>query len=244
MAFGRKLSVNPHVCALCNKDLTDMSHVGGEPPAEETIQLPCKHLYHSLCLRGWTMVGKKDTCPTCLEKTDLRALYAGRPWEARNLQYNGMLDFVRYMVVWFPIIMCADHAAVCCSLMCCAHSCAVCLWSCCLARFGSSADAMASTFWGVDCCSCHVRAGVQDGDVRAAARNAPRHERAAGGAGRASSESIERHRGREIVPTAASRGAITAVLLLCSMASMCSSQPCAGSPSFRAVGSDVFVGAF
>ena len=51
------------------------------------------------------MVGKKDTCPTCLEKTDLKVLYSERPWEARNLQYNGMLDFVRYMVVWFPIIM-------------------------------------------------------------------------------------------------------------------------------------------
>jgi RING finger protein 121/175 len=105
MAFGRKLSVNPNVCALCNKVLEDMSHVGGEPPAEETIQLPCKHLFHALCLRGWTMVGKKDTCPTCLEKTDLKVLYSERPWEARNLQYNGMLDFVRYMVVWFPIIM-------------------------------------------------------------------------------------------------------------------------------------------
>jgi RING finger protein 121/175 len=91
MAFGRKLSVNPNVCALCNKTLEDMSHVGGDAPAEETIQLPCKHLYHALCIRGWTMVGKKDTCPTCLEKTDLHALYADRPWEARNLQYNGTL---------------------------------------------------------------------------------------------------------------------------------------------------------
>ena len=91
MAFGRKLSVNPNVCALCNKTLEDMSHVGGDAPTEQTIQLPCKHLYHAMCIRGWTMVGKKDTCPTCLEKTDLHALYADRPWEARNLQYNGAL---------------------------------------------------------------------------------------------------------------------------------------------------------
>ena len=89
MAFGRSFSVNPNVCALCNKTLEDMSHVGGNAPAEQTIQLPCKHLYHALCIRGWTMVGKKNTCPTCLEKTDLHALYADRPWEARNLQYNG-----------------------------------------------------------------------------------------------------------------------------------------------------------
>ena len=105
MSFGRKLSVNPHICALCSKDLQDNSHLGGEKPLEPTIQLPCKHLFHELCIKGWTMVGKKDTCPVCMEKTDLKALYADRPWEARNLQWNGMLDFVRYMVVWVPIIV-------------------------------------------------------------------------------------------------------------------------------------------
>ena len=105
MAYGRKLSVNPSICALCNKPLTDTSHLGGEAPSEESIQLPCKHLFHALCIRGWTMVGKKDTCPQCLEKCDLKHLWSDRPWEARNMQYNGMLDFVRYMVVWFPIIM-------------------------------------------------------------------------------------------------------------------------------------------
>lgn len=109
MAFGRKLSVNPHVCGLCDRPLKDDSHLGGEKPAEPTIQLPCKHLFHELCIKGWTMVGKKDTCPTCMEKTDLKALYADRPWETRNLQWNGMLDFVRYMVVWVPVILTSLH---------------------------------------------------------------------------------------------------------------------------------------
>ena len=36
---------------------------------------------------GWTIVGKKDTCPTCWEKVDLRSLYADRPWETRNLSW-------------------------------------------------------------------------------------------------------------------------------------------------------------
>jgi RING finger protein 121/175 len=109
MAYGRKLSVNPHICALCSKSLRDDSHLTGEQPVEPAIQLPCKHLFHELCIKGWTIVGKKDSCPTCMEKTDLKALYADRPWEARNLQWNGMLDFVRYMVVWNPIIFTALH---------------------------------------------------------------------------------------------------------------------------------------
>jgi hypothetical protein len=109
MAYGRRLAVNPHVCALCTKGLNDDSHLGGEKPPEPTIQLPCKHLFHDFCIKGWAMVGKKDVCPTCMEKTDLKALYADRPWETRNLQWNGMLDFVRYMVVWNPIILTALH---------------------------------------------------------------------------------------------------------------------------------------
>lgn len=52
-----------------------------------TVQLPCKHLYHDGCIRGWTLVGKKDTCPTCLEKVDLRLIFADRPWETRNLSW-------------------------------------------------------------------------------------------------------------------------------------------------------------
>ena len=39
------------------------------------------------CIRGWTIVGKKDTCPACLEKVDLRAVFHDRPWETRNLSW-------------------------------------------------------------------------------------------------------------------------------------------------------------
>lgn len=66
----------------------DNSHLG-EPLAnnEKSVQLTCKHLFHDQCIRGWTLVGKKDTCPVCLEKVDLRALYADRPWDTRNLTW-------------------------------------------------------------------------------------------------------------------------------------------------------------
>ena len=31
--------------------------------------------------------GKKDSCPVCREKIDLRQLYGDRPWETRNLSW-------------------------------------------------------------------------------------------------------------------------------------------------------------
>jgi hypothetical protein len=50
-------------------------------------QLACKHCFHELCIRGWTIVGKKDVCPVCLEKVDMRDLYADKPWETQNLSW-------------------------------------------------------------------------------------------------------------------------------------------------------------
>ncbi|MEW5303753.1 MAG: hypothetical protein WDW36_006413 [Sanguina aurantia] len=86
---------------------------GGAPPGragqaaevgERVVQLQCNHSFHDLCIRGWTVVGKKDTCPTCCEKVDLGKLYADRPWETRNLTWLQMLDSLRYLIVWNPII--------------------------------------------------------------------------------------------------------------------------------------------
>jgi hypothetical protein len=124
-----------------NVQLADArSHLGGAPgPGGASVQLQCKHLFHPLCIRGWTMVGepaqscclcfpaalrlnitqasanlavgrfsnrnsvpatqvlskgtcaadvgKKSVCPVCLEKVDLRHLWADRPWETRNISW-------------------------------------------------------------------------------------------------------------------------------------------------------------
>lgn len=113
MGTRRKLSVSVNSCGICGGVLKDNQHLGEElAKNEKTVQLTCKHLFHDQCIRGWTLVGKKDTCPVCLEKVDLRALYADRPWDTRNLTWIQMLDAVRYMVVWNPVVILGLHFAL------------------------------------------------------------------------------------------------------------------------------------
>lgn len=104
-------------CALCGQELRDtMTHIAdGMTDSKESnkdtssVQLNCKHIFHPECIKGWLIVGKKDSCPACNEKVDLRRLYADKPWETRNLSWIQMLDMVRYLIVWQPTIMTALH---------------------------------------------------------------------------------------------------------------------------------------
>ena len=81
-------------------------HTGPAPGEyDRVVTLPgCKHQFHEFCLRGWVIVGKKDTCPYCCEKCDLRALSRG-PWDNHSLTWMHLLDAMRYLVVWNPIIL-------------------------------------------------------------------------------------------------------------------------------------------
>ncbi|KAG7667551.1 hypothetical protein KSW81_001246 [Nannochloris sp. 'desiccata'] len=134
----RRMAVSVRDCAICGGELKDAmqltllggsgggandntngtlggghhTHVGlnsGLDDGEKSIQLSCKHIFHKDCLRGWLIVGKKDTCPTCSERVDLRQLYADKPWETRNIQWIQMLDFFRYLIVWQPALLVAMH---------------------------------------------------------------------------------------------------------------------------------------
>lgn len=117
LGTGRKMAVSVRDCGICGGELGDAmgaapSHgTEQQPRGMKTVQLSCKHLFHEECIRGWTIVGKKDTCPTCWEKVDLRSLYADRPWETSNLSWIQMLDMVRYLVVWNPVILTGMHFA-------------------------------------------------------------------------------------------------------------------------------------
>lgn len=114
LGTARRMAVSVRDCGICGGELPDAHGPAGSSGTsggaqQRSVQLSCKHLFHDECIRGWTIVGKKDTCPTCWEKVDLRSLYADRPWETTNLSWIQMLDMVRYLVVWNPLILVGLH---------------------------------------------------------------------------------------------------------------------------------------
>merc|ERR1719318_339630 len=54
---------------------------------------------HSACI-----VGKKQTCPYCHEKVDLKRMFPN-PWEKPHMMYGQLLDWVRWLVCWQPVIL-------------------------------------------------------------------------------------------------------------------------------------------
>ena len=99
-----------NLCALCGEELR-VSQVGyrnGQcPPVQQKLfVLGCKHEFHEDCIRGWSIVGKKDTCPFCSEKVHLRSVMRTQSWALQNsLLWIQMLDLIRYLVVWNPVIL-------------------------------------------------------------------------------------------------------------------------------------------
>ncbi|KAG0229912.1 hypothetical protein BGW41_002842 [Actinomortierella wolfii] len=75
---------------------------------EPSIKLGCGHEFHEECIRGWCLIGKKDICPYCKEKVDLRA-FKTNPWDTTQQLYLSLLDALRYMIVWQPVIMGLVH---------------------------------------------------------------------------------------------------------------------------------------
>ena len=79
-------------------------HIDAAATAERTVTLSCGHAFHDFCIRGWTIVGKKDTCPYCGEKVSLKNMFSN-PWETQSLMWANLLDAVRYLIVWNPVIV-------------------------------------------------------------------------------------------------------------------------------------------
>jgi len=74
-------------------------------------ELNCKHSFHEWCIRGWTIIGKKDTCPYCSEKVQLKQLFRN-PWEKQGILWANLLDSLRYLIVWNPIILVAINFVI------------------------------------------------------------------------------------------------------------------------------------
>jgi RING finger protein 121/175 len=82
------------MCAICGETTTHSS--------EPLHKLNCDHTYHEICIRGWTIVGKKETCPYCKEKVDLR-MFKTNSWDTTQLHFLQLLDILRYLLVWNPV---------------------------------------------------------------------------------------------------------------------------------------------
>ncbi|XP_062513711.1 E3 ubiquitin ligase RNF121-like [Corticium candelabrum] len=98
-------NLSSDVCAVCGQaiDLNDNDQT------EKLYRLPCKHVFHEFCIRGWCIVGKKQTCPYCKEKVDLKRIFSN-PWDRTHVQYANLLDFLRYFIVWLPVIIVTARA--------------------------------------------------------------------------------------------------------------------------------------
>ncbi|CAF4763878.1 unnamed protein product [Pieris macdunnoughi] len=94
--------LDQNVCAVCGNRL--LVNINEEGVLENTYKLPCGHVFHEFCIRGWCIVGKKETCPYCKEKVDLKTMFAN-PWDRPHILYAQMLDWIRWLVAWQPLVL-------------------------------------------------------------------------------------------------------------------------------------------
>ncbi|KAI7899245.1 ring finger protein 175-like protein [Cokeromyces recurvatus] len=103
------------ICAVCGYSTSQQPQgIESTRPVmfsdDPVHQLTCKHVFHEKCIRGWVLIGKKDICPYCKEKVDLKQ-FKKNPWDTQQQLYLNLLDGVRYLVVWQPIIFGAVQLA-------------------------------------------------------------------------------------------------------------------------------------
>ena len=101
-------SLPDNTCAVCDHPLHASVRLTDSRPGdkeEPTFSTPCGHHFHSACLRGWTIIGKRDTCPCCSEKVNVREVVGKAPWDQTTVAWGYVMDAMRYMVVFNPIIL-------------------------------------------------------------------------------------------------------------------------------------------
>jgi len=94
-------------CGICDKPLFNdiRDHAKKDKkPLERTYKMQCGHIVHEFCIRGWCIIGKKDTCPVCREKVSISDVFKTH-WHKQDRVWAQLLDAIRYLVVWNPIII-------------------------------------------------------------------------------------------------------------------------------------------
>ncbi|XP_026466413.1 RING finger protein 121 [Ctenocephalides felis] len=104
----RQLESN--MCAVCGNYLV-VDTDDDNALIETSYRLSCSHVFHEFCIRGWCMVGKKQTCPYCHEKVDLKNLFRN-PWERPHILYGQLLDWLRWLIAWQPLILSAVQGII------------------------------------------------------------------------------------------------------------------------------------
>ncbi|KRY51275.1 RING finger protein [Trichinella britovi] len=89
------------MCAVCGSKISANDN---ERQVEQLYNLSCGHTFHEFCIRGWCIVGKNEICPYCREKVNLKEFFTN-PWEKTEAVLMYVLDFVRYLVAWNPILV-------------------------------------------------------------------------------------------------------------------------------------------
>jgi len=95
-----------NICAICDDVLFKNVRLGDDDAQNETVfTLSCGHQFHESCIRGWCVVGKRDTCAFCHEKVNVRQTFSSNPWETQGLLWGVVLDMIRYLIVFNPLIL-------------------------------------------------------------------------------------------------------------------------------------------
>ena len=110
-------NVMARTCGICSsgyeaeKDLEGVVQIksGKQYLDDEKITLNCGHTFHEFCIKGWVIIGKKETCPYCHEKVDLSDTLKKNPWDTDSITWVQFLDVVRYVIVWNPLILICLH---------------------------------------------------------------------------------------------------------------------------------------
>jgi RING finger protein 121 len=105
IGYTSHASPPPNLCALCGDELRPvlaiMSGEVQEHEAQEGVRkLGCGHEFHLTCISGWCLVGKKQSCPYCNEKVDLKSVIPESPWNSKNvsLLWLNLLTLLRFLL--------------------------------------------------------------------------------------------------------------------------------------------------
>ena len=118
--------LDSRTCALCGNPL--LVPEGQETAVEKTFRLTCGHQYvtqcfvaeksrttlfflcrfHEFCLKGWCIVGKKEVCPYCKERFNMKIMYKN-PWDRPHVLLGQYLDLLRYFLAWLPLVLYSDQ---------------------------------------------------------------------------------------------------------------------------------------